>query len=117
MLPYDDYEATQGNVRARLAALTGFFGVAIVPAALILSMKLSEVTLIAAVIGIAAGGTILGGLALSLAKRAHLRRSVSLGRMGGAGMTALGRLLGTLAFGTGIAACISLVVYGVMTSR
>lgn len=117
MLPYDDYQATQGNVRARLAALLGLLGVAVAPIAIALSMRLSEVTLVIAVSGIAAGCTVLGALALSLARRAHLRRSISLGRMGGAGLAALGRFFGTLAFGIGLAACVALVVYGVMTSR
>jgi hypothetical protein len=115
VLPYDDYETTQGNVRARLSALAGLLGVIMAPAAIVISMKLTEVTLIMAVIAIAAVCTVFGAVALLLAKRARRRRSVSLGRMGGAKLAALGRFLGTLTFGLGLAACVALIVYSVMT--
>jgi hypothetical protein len=114
---YENYRAKQGNVRARLSALTGLVGVALAPAAIVLSMRLSSVTLVMSVVGIAAGCTILGFLALLLARKARLRRAVSLGRMGGAGQAALGRFLGTISFGIGLGACISLVVFVLMASR
>ncbi|MGD0272380.1 MAG: hypothetical protein ABSB96_01395 [Gaiellaceae bacterium] len=117
MLPYEDYRTNQANVRARLAALTGLIGVVLAPAAIVLSMRLVEVTLIMAVIAIAAGCSVFGILALVLAKRARLRRSISLGRMGGAKLAGLGRLLGTLALSLGLAACVALAVYAIMTSR
>ena len=117
MLPYDDYRTNQSNVRARLAALTGLIGIALAPAAIVLSMRMAKVTLIMAVIAIAAGCSLFGILALLLAKRARLRRSISLGRMGGAKLAGLGRLLGTLALSLGLAACVALVVYAIMTSR
>jgi len=117
VLPYDDYQTSQANVRALLAALTGLIGVALAPAAIVLSMRMGEVTLIMAVIAIAAGCTVFGILALALARRARLRRSVSLGRMSGAKLAGLGRLLGTLALSLGLAACVALAVYAIMTSR
>ena len=116
MRAYDDH-ASGPNVRARLAVLTGLIGVGLAPAAIVLSMKSVTVTLIMAVIAIAAGCSLFGILALVLARRVRLRRSISLGRMGGARLTGLGRLLGTLSLSLGLAACVALGVYAVMTSR
>ncbi len=113
MLPYDDYEK-QGNVRARLSLLVGLLGAALAPAAIFVHIRLGRVTLLMAVGGIAVGCTVLGFIALVLAKRARLRRKVSLERMGGAKQAALGRLLGTLALGIGLGACISLGVYALL---
>jgi hypothetical protein len=114
---FDDYRKSESNVRARLAALTGLIGVALAPAAIVLSMKSVTVTLIMAVIAVAAGSSLFGILTLALAKRARLRRSVSLGRMGGARLAGLGRVLGMLSLSLGLAACVALAVYAVMTSR
>ena len=116
MLPYDDYEK-QPNVRARLSALVGLFGVALPPAAVALHMHLAEVSLLRAVGGVAAGCTFFGFVSLLLARRARLRRVVSLDRIGGAKQAALGRLLGTLALAIGLGACISLGVYVLLASR
>ena len=116
MLPYDDYEK-QPNVRARLSLLVGLLGAVIAPAAILLHIRIAEITLLMAVGGIAGGCTVLGFIALSLAKRARLRRVVSLERMGGAKQAALGRLLGTLALGAGLGACVSLAVYALLASR
>lgn len=116
MLPYDDYKK-QPNTRARLSALVGFLGAALAPAAILLHLRLAAVTLPMAVGGIAAGSTVFGFIALFLAKRARLRRVVSLERIGGAKQAALGRLLGTLALSIGIGACISLAVYALLATR
>ena len=78
------------------------------PAAIVLPIRLARVTLIMAVVAIAAGCTIFGFSALFLARRARLRSVVSLGRIGGAKQAAFGRLLGTLALGFGLGACIAL---------
>ncbi|MHB8060921.1 MAG: hypothetical protein ACYDHO_08840 [Gaiellaceae bacterium] len=114
MLPYDDYEK-QPNARARLSLLFGLLGAALAPTAILVHTRVSEITLPMAVGGIAAGCTVLGFLALSLAKRARLRRRISLDRMGGAKQAALGRLLGKLVLGVGLGACISLAVYALLT--
>lgn len=116
MLPYDDYQK-QPNVLARLSALVGLFGAALAPAAILLHMRLASVTLLVAVGGIAAGCTVFGFIAILLAKRARLRRVVSLERIGGAKQAALGRLLGTLALAIGLGACISLAIYALLASR
>ena len=116
MLPYDDYEK-QPNVRARFSLLVGLLGAVLAPAAILLHVRVAEITLLIAVGGIAAGCTVLGFSALFLAKRARLRRVVSLERMGGAKQAALGRLLGTLVLGIGLGACISLGVYALLASR
>jgi hypothetical protein len=116
VLPYDDYEK-QPNGRARFSLLVGLLGAALAPAAILVHLRVSQVTLLMAVGGIAAGCTILGFIALFLAKRARLRRIVSLERMGGAKQAALGRLLGTLVLGIGLGACISLGVYALLSSR
>jgi len=113
VLPYDDYEK-QGNVRARFSLLVGLLGALLAPAAILVHIRVTRVTLPMAVGGIAAGCTVLGYMALVLAKRARLRRVVSLERMGGAGQAALGRLLGTLTLGIGLGACISLGVYALL---
>jgi hypothetical protein len=116
VLPYDDYEK-QPNARARLSALFGLLGAALPPAAIVLHMRLPAVTLLRAVGGVAAGCTFFGFVALLLAKRARLRRVVSLERIGGARQAALGRLLGTLALAIGLGACISLAVYALLATR
>lgn len=116
MLPYDDYEK-QPNHRARFSLLIGLLGAALAPAAIVLHLRLSEVSLVMAVAGMAAGCTILGFIALVLAKRARLRRVVSLERMGGSKQAALGRLLGTLVLCVGLGACIALGVYELLASR
>jgi hypothetical protein len=115
VLPYDDYER-QPNVRARLSLLFGLLGAALAPAAILVHLRISEITLPIAVGGMAAGCTIFGFLALSLAKRARLRRRISLERMGGAKQAALGRLLGKLVLGIGLGACISLAVYALLVN-
>jgi len=113
VLPYDDYEK-QGNVRARFSLLVGLLGALLAPATILVHIRVARITLPMAVGGIAAGCTVLGFIALVLAKRARLRRVVSLERMGGAGQAALGRLLGTLTLGIGLGACISLGVYALL---
>lgn len=115
MLPYDDYEK-QRNVRARFSLLFGLLGAAFAPAAILVHLRVPKITLPMAVGGIAAGCTVLGFIALSLAKRARLRRRVSLERMGGAKQAALGRLLGKLVLGIGLGACISLGVYELLAN-
>lgn len=114
MLPYDDDYEKRGNVRARLSLLVGFLGLLFAPAAIYVHIRIGRISLPMAVGGIAVGCTIFGFVALVLAKRARLRRVVSLGRMGGGKQAALGRLLGTLAFGIGLGACISLGVYALL---
>jgi hypothetical protein len=99
VLPYDDYEK-QPNGRARFSLLVGLLGAALAPAAILVHLRVSQVTLLMAVGGIAAGCTILGFIALFLAQRARL-----------------GRLLGTLVLGIGLGACISLGVYALLSSR
>jgi len=115
VLPYDDYEK-QRNVRARFSLLVGLLGALFAPAAILVHIRLAEVTLPMAVGGIAVVCTVLGLAARILAKRARLRRIVSLERMGGAGQAALGRLLGTLVLGIGLGACISLGVYALLVN-
>jgi len=115
VLPYDDYEK-QRNVRARFSLLFGLLGVTLGPAAILVHLRVSAVTLPMAVGGIAGGCTILGFLALSLAKRARLRRRISLERMGGAKQAALGRLLGKLALGIGLGSCIALAVFALLAN-
>jgi hypothetical protein len=116
VLPYDDYEK-QPNVRARFSLLVGLLGAVFAPAAILLHIRLAEISLLMAVGGIAAGCTVMGFIALFLARKARLRRVVSLERIGGAKQAALGRLLGTLALGIGLGACISLGVYALLASR
>jgi hypothetical protein len=115
VLPYDDYEK-QRNVHARFSLLVALLGAASAPAALFVHIRLAEVTLPMAVGGIAVACTVLGLSARILAKRARLRRVVSLERMGGARQAALGRLLGTLVMGIGLGACISLGVYALLVN-
>jgi hypothetical protein len=115
--PYGDYRGSEPNAPAMLSALTGAIGVALAPGAIELSMRSSRVTLIVAVIAIAAGCTPLGAAALWLAKRARISRSISLGRIGGAKLGGLGRLLGIFALSLGLSAFVTLAVYAVLSSR
>ncbi|MGD0165766.1 MAG: hypothetical protein ABSC51_00545 [Gaiellaceae bacterium] len=117
MQTYEGSRANRPNVRARLSALVGLIGVALAPAAVITSMRSVTVTLLMAVIAIAAGCTVFGFIAIVLAKKAHLRRSVSLGRMGGSRQAAFGRATGIIALALGVSACIALAVYAVLASR
>ena len=114
MLPYDDYEK-QRNMGARFSLLFGLLGAAFGPAAILVHLRVAAITLPMSVGGIAVGCTILGFSALFLAKRARLRRRVSLERMGGAKQAALGRLLGKLVLGIGLGACIALAVYALLS--
>jgi hypothetical protein len=110
--PDDDYRKDP-NSRARLSILLGLAGLALGPAAYFVSIRREMVSPVLAVSVVAGGCTILGFIALALAKRARLRRAVSLGRMGGAKLAGLGRLLGTIVFCLGMGACVALAVYGV----
>jgi predicted lysophospholipase L1 biosynthesis ABC-type transport system permease subunit len=108
----DDYDR-QPNDRARLSTLFALIGVAIAAAAYYFAGRRSIVSPVIATGVVAAGCTVLGFFSLALAKRARLRRAVSLGRMGGAKLASFGRLLGTLVFCLGVGACVALAVYGV----
>jgi hypothetical protein len=117
VLPYEEYGISEPNLSARLSVIFGLFGVALAPAAVYLAMRLEQVSLLMAVMGIAACCPVLGLVALQLAKRARFRRSISLGRMDGAKMAGFGRLLGTLSLALGLGACVALAVYAFMSSR
>jgi hypothetical protein len=116
VLPYDEYEKLP-NHRARFSLLAALLGLVVAPAAILLHLRLSSVTLIMAVAGMAVGCTIFGLIALYLARKARLRRVVSLERIGGAKQTALGRVLGRLVLGIGLGAGIALGVYALLATR
>ncbi|HEY4977227.1 MAG TPA: hypothetical protein VII05_07775 [Gaiellaceae bacterium] len=116
MLPYDEYEKLP-NHRARFSFFFALLGLVMAPAAFVLHLRLSAVTLIMAVGGMAVGCTIFGLIALYLARKARLRRVVSLERMGGAKQAALGRILGKLVLGIGLGAGIALGVYALLATR
>jgi len=116
VLPYDEYEKLP-NHRARFSLLAALLGLVLAPAAILLHLRFTSVTLIMAVAGMAVGCTIFGLIALYLARKARLRRVVSLERIGGAKQAALGRVLGKLVLGIGLAAGIALGVYALLATR
>jgi hypothetical protein len=105
----NDREASGG---ARLSFLLGALGILLAPAAIVLSDYSERVTLVMSVAAVAVSSTGFGLVALSLARKARLRREISLGRAGGRRAAALGRTLGTLALAIGLTACVALAVDG-----
>jgi hypothetical protein len=107
-------QTRSGTGLAVLSILLGLLGLTVGPAAIEASRRLAEVTLRDAIIGIAAGSTLLGALGLYLSRRARLWHVRTLGRSGGRGAALAGRILCTLAVALGLGAGIALLVYGLL---
>lgn len=102
------------NRSAGLSALLGLLGIALAPAAVVVSKRSALVTLVEAVIAIAAGCSVLGVSTLLLARRGKVKSAVSLGRKSGRRLATIGRVLGTLTLSVGLAACIAMAIYGAL---
>ena len=100
------------NTKARLSVLFGLLSIAAVPVALY-STRLQKVDLPHAVAGEAIAGTLLGLIAILLARGARVKVERTLGRAG-EGAVRWGKWLGTLGLCLGLTAALSLAFYGLL---
>ena len=100
------------NTKARLSVLFGLLSIAAVPVALY-STRLQKVDLPHAVAGEAIAGTLLGMIAILLARGARVKVERTLGRAG-EGAVRWGKWLGTLGLCLGLTAALSLAFYGLL---
>jgi hypothetical protein len=100
------------NAKARFSVLFGLLSIAAVPVALY-STRLKQVDLPQAVGGEAVAGTLLGLIAIILARGARVRVERTLARVG-EGTARTGRWLGWLGFCLGVTAALSLAFYGLL---
>ena len=100
------------NSKARLSVFFGLLSVAAVPVALY-STRLSQVNLPHAVAGEAIAGTLLGLIAIMLARGARVKIERTLGRVG-EGTARWGKWLGILGLCLGLTAALSLAFYGLL---
>src|SRR5213593_4866317 len=101
--------SSQPNARAWGAVAVGLLAVAAVPAALALTHYL-DIELLKAGWAVVPG-LVLGIAALALARAARRRTERTIGRVGGRGVTRLGRFLGVLGIYLALAAALSVGVY------
>jgi hypothetical protein len=100
------------NDRARVAVLFGLLSLACIPVALY-STRLKNVDLPQAVAGEAIAGTLLGLIAILLARGARYKVERSLSRPG-EGTARLGKWLGVLGLCLGLTAALSLAFFGLL---
>jgi len=100
------------NTKARLSVLFGLLSIAAVPVALY-STRLQKVDLPHAVAGEAIAGTLLGLIAIALARGARVKVERTLGRAG-EGAVRWGKWLGTVGLCLGLTAALSLAFYGLL---
>jgi hypothetical protein len=100
------------NSKARLSVLFGLLSLAAIPVALY-STRLKQVNLPQAVGGEAVAGTVLGLIAVMLARGARVAVERTLGRVG-EGAARWGKWLGILGLCLGITAALSLAFYGLL---
>ena len=101
--------SSQVNVRAWVAVATGLLSVATVPLALAYAHYRDFELLDAAWAAVPA--FVLGVVSLMFARRARRRTERTIGRVGGSGVTRVGRLLGALGIYLALAAALSVAVY------
>jgi hypothetical protein len=101
--------SSQANVRAWVAVVAGLLSVATVPAAIAYAHYRDFELLDAA--WAAVPGFVLGVVALVFARGARRRTERTIGRIGGRGVTRLGRALGALGVYIALAAALSVAVY------
>ena len=100
------------NDRARVSVLFALLSLAAVPAS-VYATHLKNVNLPQAVGGEAAAGTLLGLIAVALARGARLRSERSLGRVG-EGAARWGKWLGLLGLCLGLTAALALGFFGLL---
>jgi hypothetical protein len=100
------------NAKARFSVLFGLLSIAAVPVALY-STRLRNVDLPQAVGGEAVAGTLLGLIAVLLARGARFKVERSLSRMG-EGTAQAGKWLGLLGLCLGLTAALSLAFFGLL---
>ena len=100
------------NTKARFSVFFGLLSIAAVPVALC-STRLQQVDLPHAVAGEAIAGTLLGLIAIALARGARVKVERTLGRAG-EGAVRWGKWLGTLGLCLGLTAALSLAFYGLL---
>jgi hypothetical protein len=101
--------SSQPNARAWTAVVLGLLSVATVPAAIAVT-HYRDVELLRAGWAVAPS-LVLGVAALALARGARRRTERTIGRVGGRGVTRLGRWLGALGIYLALAAALSVGVY------
>ena len=92
----------------------GLLSLAVLPVALWLSKKADWLRPTHAVAVEAVGATLLGALAVALARGARRDLVVTLGRIGGEKTARLGRILGLLGLFIGLSAACALGFYGLL---
>ena len=100
------------NDRARFSALFALLSLAAIPAAL-LATRSKHVNVPQAVAGEAIGGTLLGLIAVILARGARLRAERTLSRVG-EGTARFGKWLGLLGLCLGLTAALALGFFGLL---
>jgi hypothetical protein len=102
------------NDRARLSVLVALVALAILPVALYATKKADWLRLTHAVGAVAVAETLLGLLAIALARAGRRDIELTLGRIGGGGAARFGRILGLLAVFVGVSAACALGFYGLL---
>ena len=100
------------NERARLSVVFGLLSLAAIPVALY-STRLKNVNLPQAVGGEAVAGTLLGLIAVMLARSARVKVERTLARVG-EGTARLGKWLGLLGICLGLTAALALAFFGLL---
>jgi hypothetical protein len=101
------------NDAAWVSLLLALVGIAIPPAGFAAAHQLDRVSLVQATAATCAS-LVLGASAVLLARRARLNIERTLGRVGGAGIARVGRLLGLVSLCLGLTAAFALGLYGLL---
>ena len=101
------------NGRARASVLTGLLALAALPAAVAASDRVKGVSLLQAAFAVPVAA-VLGIAALALGGHARRRVQLTVGRVGGARLAWLGRILGGLALYLALTAALALGFYGLL---
>jgi hypothetical protein len=102
------------NGRARASVVVGLLAVLLIPAAVVASEFVQQVTLLDAGVAVPVAA-LLGIAAIVLARRAREQVRRTLGRIGGQRVAAVGKALGVLALAVAGAAAVALGFFGLLT--
>jgi hypothetical protein len=106
--------ASRANPRAWWSLACGLLSLAAIPAGIVLARELEQVTLVDSS-GSVLVAALLGWAAIVLARRARERIQITLGRAGGGGAAAAGRLLGILGLLVAGTAALALGFWGLLS--